>query len=195
MQEHVSDPWVKKAKTEGYRSRAAYKLIEIDKKDRLLHKGQIVVELGAAPGSWTQIVARKVLPGGRVIAMDLLPFEAIQGVEFIQGDFSDDVILETLESRLEGRQIDLVLSDIAPNLSGIATIDQGRMMNLAELVLDFADQHLRPGGNMLIKLFQGAGFMEYRTAMQALFATVVSRKPEASRDRSAEVYLLGLQRR
>jgi 23S rRNA (uridine2552-2'-O)-methyltransferase len=195
LQEHVSDPWVKKAKAEGYRSRAAFKLIEIDKKDRLLHKGQVVVELGAAPGSWTQIVARKVLPEGCVIALDLLPFDPIPGVDFIQGDFSDDSMLAELETRLNGRSVDLVLSDIAPNLSGIATMDQGRMMHLAELALDFANQRLRPGGNMLIKLFQGAGFMEYRKAMQELFTTVASRKPEASRDRSAEVYLLGLQRR
>ena len=195
MQEHVSDPWVKKAKAEGYRSRAAFKLIEIDKKDKLLQKGQVVVELGAAPGSWTQIVARKVLPEGCVLALDLLPFEPIPGVDFIQGDFSDDAMVTELESRLNGRSVDLVLSDIAPNLSGIPTVDQGRMMHLAELALDFANQHLRPGGNMLIKLFQGAGFMEYRKAMQELFVTVASRKPEASRDRSAEVYLLGLQRR
>ncbi len=195
MLEHLSDPWVKKAKAEGYRSRAAFKLIEIDKKDQLLHKGQVVVELGAAPGSWTQIVARKVLPGGCVIALDLLPFEPIPGVDFIQGDFSDDAMLSELEARLDGRSVDLVLSDIAPNLSGIATMDQGRMMHLAELALDFADRHLRPGGGMLIKLFQGVGFMEYRKAMQGLFATVQSRKPEASRDRSSEVYLLGLQRR
>jgi len=195
MQEHVSDPWVKKAKAEGYRSRAAFKLIEIDKKDKLLHKGQVVVELGAAPGSWTQIVARKVLPEGCVLALDLLPFEPIPGVDFIQGDFSDDAMVTELESRLNGRSVDLVLSDIAPNLSGIPTVDQGRMMHLAELALDFANQHLRPGGNMLIKLFQGQGFMEYRKAMQELFVTVASRKPEASRDRSAEVYLLGLQRR
>ena len=195
MQEHVSDPWVKKAKAEGYRSRAAFKLIEIDKKDKLLQKGQVVVELGAAPGSWTQIVARKVLPEGCVLALDLLPFEPIPGVDFIQGDFSDDAMVTELESRLNGRSVDLVLSDIAPNLSGIPTVDQGRMMHLAELALDFANQHLRPGGNMLIKLFQGQGFMEYRKAMQELFVTVASRKPEASRDRSAEVYLLGLQRR
>ncbi|MCL2655826.1 MAG: RlmE family RNA methyltransferase [Betaproteobacteria bacterium] len=194
MQEHVSDPWVRKAKAEGYRSRAAFKLTEIDHKDKLLHKGQVVVELGAAPGSWTQIVARKVLPGGCVIALDLLPFEPIPGVEFIQGDFAEDAILAELGQRLNNRPVDLVLSDIAPNISGIATIDQGRMLHLAELALDFADQHLRPGGNMLIKLFQGAGFMEYRKAMQALFASVQTRKPEASRDRSAEVYLLGLRR-
>ena len=195
MQEHVSDPWVKKAKAEGYRSRAAFKLIEIDKKDKLLQKGQVVVELGAAPGSWTQIVARKVLPEGCVLALDLLPFEPIPGVDFIQGDFSDDAMVAELETRLNGRSVDLVLSDIAPNLSGIPTVDQGRMMHLAELALDFANQHLRPGGNMLIKLFQGQGFMEYRKTMQELFVTVASRKPEASRDRSAEVYLLGLQRR
>lgn len=195
MQEHVNDPWVQRAKAEGYRSRAAFKLIEIDQKDRLLAKGQVVVELGAAPGSWTQVVVKKVMPGGRVIALDLLDLAPIEGVEFIQGDFTEDVILADLERRLEGRPVDLVLSDIAPNISGIATIDQGRSIYLCELALDFSVQHLVPGGKMLVKVFQGSGFDEYRKAMGQVFGQVVVRKPAASRDRSSEVYLLGLDKR
>lgn len=195
MREHVSDPWVNKAQTDGYRSRAAYKLLEIDEKDHLLAPGSTVVELGAAPGSWTQIVARRVLPGGAVLALDLLPMEAIAGVDFIQGDFTEDSVLAELEARLAGRSVDLVLSDMAPNMSGISVSDQGRMYQLADMALDFADQHLRPGGNMLIKLFQGAGFDPYKKAMQQLFRTVVPRKPAASRDRSSELYLLGIDRR
>jgi 23S rRNA (uridine2552-2'-O)-methyltransferase len=195
MREHVSDPWVNKAQTDGYRSRAAYKLTEIDEKDKLLKRGEVVVELGAAPGSWTQIIARKVLPEGAVIALDLLPFDPIDGVDFIQGDFTEDSVLAELEAKLAGRSVDLVLSDMAPNISGIAISDQGRMYQLADMALDFADQHLRPGGRMLIKLFQGAGFDPYKKAMQQLFKTVVPRKPAASRGRSSELYLLGIDRR
>jgi len=195
MQEHVNDPWVQRAKAEGFRSRAAFKLTEIDQKDRLLSRGQVVVELGAAPGSWTQVVARKVLPGGAVIALDLLDFEPINGVDFIQGDFTDEVILDELIRRLDGRNVDLVLSDMAPNISGIATIDQGRSIYLCELALDFAERHLVEGGNMLVKVFQGSGFDEYRKAMGRVFGQVQVRKPAASRDRSSEVYLLGLTKK
>lgn len=191
MQEHLSDPWVKRAQADGYRSRAAYKLIEIDAKDGLLERGQTVVELGAAPGSWTQVVARKVLPQGCVIALDLLEIEPIQGVRMIQGDFTADDVLVQLDMALAGRQVDLVLSDMAPNISGIAVSDQGRMMGLADMALDFCSGRLRPGGAMLIKVFQGTGFVEFRKAMQASFTAVHSRKPDASRDRSAEMYLLG----
>jgi 23S rRNA (uridine2552-2'-O)-methyltransferase len=191
MQEHMNDPWVQKARAEGLRSRAAYKLMEIDDKDHLLKPGMVVVDLGAAPGSWCQVAARRIQPGGLLLALDLLPVEPLPGVSFLQGDFRDDAVLAEFERLLDGRQVDLVLSDMAPNMSGVSVSDDGRMMHLAELALDFADKHLRPGGNMLIKLFQGAGFMDYRKAMQAMFASVASRKPDASRDRSAEVYLLG----
>lgn len=195
MTEHVNDAWVQRAKLEGYRSRAAFKLTEIDQKDRLLSKGQVVVELGAAPGSWTQVVVKKVMPGGRVIALDLLDFAPIEGVEFIQGDFTEDAILEELEKRLQGRAVDLVLSDMAPNISGIATIDQGRAEYLWELALDFSQRHLVVGGNMLVKVFQGAGFEGFRKSMGTVFNQVHVRKPAASRDRSSEVFLLGLGKR
>ena len=192
MQEHVNDHWVHKAKAEGYRSRAAFKLLEIDKKDHLLKPGTVVADLGAAPGSWSQLVAPKVKPGGQLFALDILPMEAIPDVIFLQGDFREESVLSEFEKLLDGRDVDLVLSDMAPNISGIASIDDGRMMHLAELALDFSANHLRVGGNMLIKVFQGAGFVEYRSEMQKMFRSLVVRKPEASRDRSAEVYLLGL---
>lgn len=195
MLEHVNDPWVQRAQAEGWRSRAAFKLIEIDNKDKLLKPGLVVAELGSAPGSWSQVVAKRVLPSGKLLAMDLLPMEPIPGVEFLQGDFQDEVFLQDFVARLEGRAVDLVLSDMAPNISGIAVSDQGRMYYLAELALDFAEHHLRLGGGMLIKVFQGSGFDAYRAAMGRLFASVQVRKPEASRDRSAEVYLLGRDRR
>ncbi|MBS1210471.1 MAG: rRNA ((2552)-2-O)-methyltransferase [Proteobacteria bacterium] len=195
MQEHLNDPWVHKAKAEGMRSRAVYKLLEIDKKDKLLKPGQVVVDLGSAPGSWSQVAAPRVKPGGELFALDILPMDPLPDVTFLQGDFREETVLAEFERLLDGRAVDLVLSDMAPNMSGNAVSDDGRMMYLAELALDFAQQHLRPGGNMLIKVFQGAGFMEYRAAMMKLFTAVHSRKPEASRDRSAEVYLLGQGRR
>lgn len=193
MMEHVNDPWVQRAKADGLRSRAAYKLMEIDDKDRLLKPGMVVVDLGAAPGSWCQVAARRIQPGGLLLALDILPMDPVPGVSFLQGDFREESVLAEFERLLDGRQVDLVLSDMAPNISGVSVSDDGRMMHLAELALDFADHHLRPGGNMLIKVFQGAGFMEYRKAMQERFETVATRKPEASRDRSAEQYLLGLR--
>ncbi|WP_026259224.1 RlmE family RNA methyltransferase [Uliginosibacterium gangwonense] len=195
MQEHLTDQWVQKAKAEGYRSRAVFKLLEIDKKDRLLKPGMVVAELGAAPGSWSQVVAPRLRPGGQLFALDILPMEPVPEVIFLEGDFREESVLSEFERLLNGRVVDLVLSDMAPNISGIASSDEGRMMHLAELALDFSVNHLRPGGNMLIKVFQGSGFMEYRTAMQKIFRTVAARKPEASRDRSAEVYLLGLDKK
>lgn len=195
MLEHVNDPWVQRAQAEGWRSRAAFKLIEIDNKDKLLKPGIVVAELGSAPGSWSQVVAKRVLPSGKLLAMDLLPMDPIPGVDFLQGDFQEESVLQEFVSRLDGREVDLVLSDMAPNISGIAVSDQGRMYYLAELALDFAEHHLRPGGAMLIKVFQGSGFDAYRAAMTRLFTSVQVRKPEASRDRSAEVYLLGRDRR
>lgn len=195
MLEHVNDPWVQRAQAEGWRSRAAFKLIEIDNKDKLLKPGIVVAELGSAPGSWSQVVAKRLLPSGKLLAMDLLPMDPIPGVDFLQGDFQEESILQEFVSRLDGREVDLVLSDMAPNISGIAVSDQGRMYYLAELALDFAEHHLRPGGAMLIKVFQGSGFDTYRAAMGRLFSSVQVRKPEASRDRSSEVYLLGRERR
>ncbi len=189
--EHINDPWVQKARADGLRSRAAYKLMEINEKDRLLRPGMVVVDLGAAPGSWSQVVAKRIQPGGLLLALDLLPMEPIHDVTFLQGDFREDSVLAEFEKLLDGRRVDLVLSDMAPNISGVSTSDDGRMMHLAELALEFAANHLRPGGNMAIKLFQGAGYVEYRQAMQGRFGVVHARKPQASRDRSAEVLPAG----
>lgn len=195
MHEHVTDPYVQRAKAEGWRSRAVFKLIEIDEKDHLLKPGILVADLGAAPGSWCQYAARRVQPGGKIIALDLLEMVPLAGVDFIQGDFRDDMVLQRLQECLAGRQVDLVLSDMAPNISGIATADDARMMHLAELTLDFARDHLKPGGDLLVKVFQGAGFMDLRRAMQEAFVSLSSRKPSASRDRSPETYLLGRGKR
>ncbi len=190
MMEHVTDPYVQQAKAQGYRSRAAFKLIEIDERDRLLRTGMTVVDLGAAPGSWSQVAVQRIGAKGRVFALDLLPVEPIHGVAFLQGDFTDNDFAERFEASLEGAPVDLVLSDIAPNMSGVPTVDQARSIHLCELALDFAQRHLKPGGNMLVKVFQGEGFDELRAQMQAAFRSVQVRKPKASRDRSAEVYLL-----
>jgi len=195
MREHVNDHYVHKAKAEGYRARAAYKLLEIDEKDHLLKPGMTVVDLGAAPGSWSQIAAKKVGDAGRVIALDLLEIDPLHNVHFIQGDFHADSVLRQLEAVLGNQPVDLVISDMAPNISGIATADQARAIGLCELALDFAATHLKPGGQFLVKVFQGAGIDEYRRAMQDVFARVVVRKPAASRDRSAEVYFLGSDKR
>lgn len=195
MHEHINDPYVQQAQKEGWRSRAVFKLKEIDEKDRLLKPGMIVVDLGAAPGSWCQYVVKRIQPGGRLVALDILDFEPINGVEFIQGDFREDVVLEHIKSALAGRQADLVLSDMAPNMTGIAATDSTQVIYLAELTLDFAHQHLKPGGNMLVKVFQGAGFMELRQAIQSNFESLATRKPAASRDRSAELYLLARKKR
>lgn len=191
MREHVNDPYVKRAKQEGYRSRAAFKLMEMDERDRLLARGMIVVDLGAAPGGWSQVAAAKVGPTGKVIALDLLPMEDLPGVTFLQGDFQEDAVLARLEAALAGRPVDLVICDIAPNISGITLSDQARSMYLAELALDFASRHLKPGGAFLVKVFQGAGFESFIKAMRAQFDKVLTRKPKSSRDRSPELYLLG----
>ena len=191
MREHVNDPYVQRAQKEGYRSRAAYKLLEIDERDRLLKPGAVVVDLGATPGGWSQVAAAK---GCRVLALDLLPLQPLRGVEFIQGDFREDGVLVQLERKLAGRQVGLVISDMAPNISGIGVSDQARIMHLAELALDFSVQHLKPGGAFLVKVFQGAGFEAYIRLMRSHFARVVTRKPGASRDRSSELYLLGLEK-
>lgn len=192
MKEHVNDPYVQLAQKEGYRSRAAYKLLEIDEKDHLLRPGMVVVDLGATPGGWSQIASTRVGAQGKVIALDLLPMQPLARVEFIQGDFREDSVLAELEARLGGQPIGLVISDMAPNISGIDSADQARAIYLAELALEFAVQHLKPGGAFLVKVFQGVGFEAYLKSMKDHFDKVVSRKPKASRDRSSEMYLLGL---
>lgn len=191
VHEHLNDPYVQRAQADGYRARAAYKLTEIDERDHLLRPGAVVVDLGAAPGSWCQIAVKRCGPKGRVLALDLLPMEAVAGVDFLLGDFTEDAVLEEFERRLDGARVDVVLSDMAPNLSGVATVDQARSIHLCELALDFAVRHLKPGGQFLVKVFQGEGFMAFRQQMESAFASVQVRKPKASRDRSAEVYLLG----
>ena len=191
MQEHVTDAYVKRAHVEGMRSRAAYKLDEIAARDRLLKPGMVVVDLGAAPGGWSQVAAGRIGPRGRVIALDLLEMPSLPGVTFLRGDFRDDATLAELERVLGGQRADLVLSDMAPNLSGIASSDQARVLELAELALDFALKHMKPQGNFLVKTFQGAGFEDYLKILRSRFSAVAVRKPEASRDRSREVYLLG----
>lgn len=191
MREHVNDPFVQLAQKEGYRSRAAYKLLEIDTKDRLLKPGTVVVDLGATPGGWSQVAAAKVGRSGKVIALDLLPLDPLSGVDFIQGDFREEVVLNQLEDFLQGKPVGLVISDMAPNMSGVASADQARAMHLAELAMEFALEHLKPDGSFLVKVFQGAGFEDFLKLMRSRFARVVTRKPKASRDRSSEVYLLG----
>lgn len=191
MREHVSDPYVQKARAEGYRSRAAYKLLEMDKKDRLLVPGQLVVDLGAAPGSWSQVAVAKLGAQGKLLAVDILPMEPLAGVHFIQGDFREQEVLDALLLALGGRRADLVISDLAPNISGIGMSDQARSVHLCELALEFARLCLKPGGSLLVKVFQGAGFVEFLAEMRKAFAKVDSRKPEASRGRSSEMYLLG----
>ncbi len=195
MQEHVNDPYVKLAQKDGYRARAAYKLLEIDDKDRLIKPGMVIVDLGSTPGSWSQVAIQRLKGNGRVIALDLLPMVGIPGVEFIQGDFREDEILEQLEEKLGGQQIDLVISDMAPNISGISSVDQPNAVYLTELAVDFSLKWLKPEGNFLVKVFIGSGFEEIVKIMRDSFDKVVTRKPKASRDRSTEVYLLGLKRK
>jgi 23S rRNA (uridine2552-2'-O)-methyltransferase len=191
MQEHVADAYVKRARAEGMRSRAAYKLDEIAGRDRLLRRGLVVVDLGAAPGGWSQVAAERVAPDGQVIAVDVLDMTPLRGVSFIRGDFREESVVAEVARALGARKPDLVLSDMAPNLSGIAVTDQARAMELGELALEFAMNHLKPQGNFLVKAFQGAGFEAYLKALRSCFTAVVVRKPGASRDRSSEVYLVG----
>lgn len=190
MREHVNDSYVQLAKKEGWRSRAAFKLMEIDDKDRLLKPGEVVVDLGATPGGWSQVAAKRVGARGMVVALDLLEMEPIHGVDFIQGDFREDVVLHQLESRLDNRKIGLVLSDMAPNMSGVPLVDQARVMHLAELGLEFSRAHLKPDGAFLVKVFQGTDYETFLKSAREAFKTVAVRKPQASRDRSAELYLL-----
>src|SRR5688572_8725622 len=190
LRRHVNDPYVQKSKREGYRSRSAYKLIEIDQRDKLLKPGHVVVDLGAAPGGWSQVAAARVGKGGTVLAIDLLQMEPVAGVDFVQGDFTRGSGLQAIGSLLGDRKADVVLSDMAPNMSGIAVSDQARSMELAELARDFALLHLQPEGVFLVKIFQGAGYDEYLKSLRAAFRKVMVRKPDASRDESAEQFLL-----
>jgi 23S rRNA (uridine2552-2'-O)-methyltransferase len=190
LRRHVNDPYVQRSKKEGYRSRSVYKLTEIDERDKLLRPGQVVVDLGAAPGGWSQVLAKRVGPQGKIIAIDLLEMEPVSGVTFIQGDFGSKKGLEAVQAALQGRRADLVLSDMAPNMTGIAVSDQARSMELAELARDFALLHLQPDGALLIKIFQGAGYDEYLLSLRRAFRKVVIRKPDASRGESSEQYLL-----
>lgn len=192
MKEHVNDFFVKQSKKEGYRSRAAYKLLEIAERDHLFKSGMIVVDLGAAPGSWSQVASQKVGQKGKVIALDILEMAPLPGVAFIQDDFREERALFELRKHLEERQPDLVISDMAPNMSGIVVSDQARSMYLAELALAFSMEQLNYGGNFLVKVFQGRDFEQFHRDMRTGFKSVVVRKPEASRDRSNELYLLGL---
>jgi len=195
LREHFNDEYVKRAQAEGMRSRAVYKLEELIERDRLLRPGINVVDLGAAPGGWSQLVRQRLGEDGRVFALDILPMQGIAGVEFLQGDFREEAVLRALEARLAGLPIDLVLSDMAPNMSGVALSDQIRAMDLAELALDFARDWLKPGGAFLIKLFQGVGFDDYLRSLRRDFSRVTMRKPKASRARSREVYALATGRK
>jgi 23S rRNA (uridine2552-2'-O)-methyltransferase len=195
MKQHVNDFFVKQAKKEGYRSRAAYKLIEIADRDRLFQSGMTVVDLGAAPGGWSQVAALKSGEKGRIIALDLNEMEPLPGVTFIQGDFTDAEALARLKNALGKSPVDLVISDMSPNITGIAVSDQARSVYLAELALEFCRERLNSGGAFLVKVFQGIGFQEFLQSMRMDFNKVVTRKPEASRDRSSELYLLGIGKR
>ena len=187
---HVKDEYVKRAQKEGFRSRAAYKLAEIDARDHLFRAGLTVVDLGAAPGGWSQYAVQRVGSGGRVLAVDILPMEPLQGVELIQGDFTEAAVLNLVLERLQGRGVDLVISDMAPNISGVAASDQARSVYLAELALEFAAKTLRPGATLLVKTFQGEGFDALRRQMRERFEKLATRKPKASRAESREIYLL-----
>ena len=190
MDEHVNDPFVQQAKAAGYRSRAAFKLLELDTRDRLLAPGRRVVDLGAAPGSWSQVAIKRGGPTAHVVGVDLLPVDPMPGLTFIQGDFFDVKILDAVLAALGDQPADLVLSDMAPNISGIASADQARAIGLAELALDFANVALKPGGSMVVKLFQGSGYTEFLQALRLRFGSVATRKPEASRDRSSEMFVV-----
>jgi 23S rRNA (uridine2552-2'-O)-methyltransferase len=197
MDRHVNDPYVSRARQDGYRSRAAYKLLELSESARLLRPGMTVVELGAAPGAWTQVLSREVLNGGngpgRVVALDMIEMDAVPGVEFLLGDFREQAVLDQLEAMLNGRLVDLVVSDMAPNLSGVAASDAARMADLVELAMDFAVNNLAPAGALLVKSFHGSGFSQQVQQFKTAFVRVKEQKPAASRSESAETYILGQQ--
>ncbi|MFN3302453.1 MAG: RlmE family RNA methyltransferase [Roseateles sp.] len=205
LNDHVNDPYVKLAQKEGYRARAAYKLKEIDEELKLIRPGQVVVDLGAAPGAWSQYLRRRFAPkeagqggaavgqlNGTIIALDLLDFEPIEGVQFIQGDFQEEAVLAQLEQALAGRPVDVVVSDMAPNLSGIASTDAARIAGLIELAVDFASTHLKPEGALVAKVFHGSGYSQLVDLFKAHFKVVKALKPKASRDRSSETFLVGI---
>lgn len=200
LHDHINDPYVKLAQREGYRARAAYKLKEIDEVFGLVRPGQCVVDLGCAPGAWSQYLRRRLAPGGAavgaldgtIIGLDVLPMEPIEGVHFIQGDFREAQVLAQLEQALAGRRVDLVVSDMAPNLSGIASADAARMEELVDLAVEFAQQHMQPGGGLVAKVFHGAGYDPVLRRMRQAFVHVKPHKPKASRDRSSETFLVGI---
>ena len=200
LNDHVNDPYVKMAKRDGYRARAAYKLQEIDEALRLLHPGQVVVDLGASPGAWSQYLRRRFAPGGAavgalngtIIALDVLDFEPIEGVTFIQGDFREDAVAAQVAAALAGRPVDVVVSDLAPNLSGIGASDAARIAHLVELAVDFAARHLKPDGALVCKTFHGSGYSQLVTLFKSTFRVVKPIKPKASRDKSAETFLVGM---
>lgn len=190
LREHFNDPFVKMAQKDGYRSRASYKLLEIQEKDRILRPGNVVIDLGAAPGGWSQVTSRVLGDKGRLIASDILEMDSIEDVTFIQGDFTEEAVLAQILAAVGNQPVDLVISDMAPNMSGVRMADQARAMYLCELALDLAGQVLRPGGDFLIKIFQGEGFDQYHKQVRQMFERVQMRKPLSSRDRSREQYLL-----
>ncbi|NYT65166.1 RlmE family RNA methyltransferase [Alcaligenaceae bacterium] len=196
VHQHINDPYVKMAQQKGYRARAAFKLTEILDTEKLLRPGDTVIDLGATPGSWSQVVRERLVEAGgiingRIIALDILPMEAIAGVEFIQGDFREDTVLDQLKELLGNQQVDLVISDMAPNLSGVSSADSARIQHLCDLALDFAEHHLKPDGALIVKAFHGSGFSQIVHSFKQRFTRVVERKPKASRDRSSETFLVG----
>jgi len=196
IQQHINDPYVKMAQQKGYRARAAFKLIEILDTEKLMRRGDIVVDLGSAPGSWSQVARERLLGAGgvidgRVIALDLLPMEPIAGVEFIQGDFREDSVLQQLQQLVGEQRVDLVISDMAPNLSGVGSADSARIQHVCDLALDFSCQHLKAEGALIVKAFHGSGFSQIVESFKKHFERVVERKPKASRDKSAETFLVG----
>ena len=195
VQQHINDPYVKMAQQKGYRARAAFKLTEILDTERLLRQGDVVVDLGAAPGSWSQVARERMVGAGgilkgRIIALDILPMEPVAGVEFIQGDFREDDVLQQLKNLLGDARVDLVISDMAPNLSGVGSADSARIQHVCDLALDFATQHLKPEGALIVKAFHGSGFSQIVESFKRHFQRVVERKPKASRDRSSETFLV-----
>lgn len=190
LQEHFKDHYVQQAQKEGYRSRAAYKLVEIQNKDKIIQAGMNVVDLGSAPGGWSQVARQYIGSRGKVVALDILPMDQMAQVEFIQGDFQEQMVLEKLLQVLDNRPVDLVISDMAPNITGVKAVDQPKSIYLVELAIELADQVLKPGGDLLMKVFQGEGFQDILHSLKSRYQKVITRKPQASRSRSSEVYLL-----